>query len=180
MIGACLLAGGGITTLLIAANGKEAAHYCRSIDVIVKGGGERAYISKSDILSSLNRAAKDSIISKRIETINVALLEKALERHPWIGDAELYFDTHDVLHVVVSEREPVARVFTTGSNTFYMDSVGTRLPLLPDVNVRVPVITAFSDAKKNELERQCGCKRCNGNRNIYLASPVLECADRTN
>jgi cell division protein FtsQ len=148
VIGACLLAGGGMATLLLAANGKKAAHYCRRIDVTIQGGGEKAYISKSDILSSLNRAAKDSIISKRIETINVALLEKVLEQHPWIGDAELYFDTHDVLHVAVSEREPIARVFTTSGTTFYMDSASKHLPLLPDVNVRVPVITAFTDAKK--------------------------------
>jgi cell division protein FtsQ len=152
VIGACLLAGGSLVTLLLAANGQKAAHYCRSIDVTIQGGGEKAYISKSDILSSLNRAAKNSIISKRIETINVALLEKVLEQHPWIGDAELYFDTHDVLHVAVSEREPVARVFTTAGNTFYMDSVGKHLPLLPDVNVRVPVITAFSDTKKGNAK----------------------------
>lgn len=147
VIGACLLAGCGITTLLIAANRKEAAHYCRSIDVTIKGSGERAYISKADILASLNSAAHDSIISKRIETIPVAVLEKALEKHPWIGDAELYFDTHDVLHVAVSEREPVARVFTTAGTTFYIDSAGERLPLLPDVSVRVPVVTAFTAAK---------------------------------
>jgi cell division protein FtsQ len=152
VISACLLAGGGMASLLLAANGKEAAHYCHSIDVTIHGGGEKAYISKSDILSSLHRAAKDSILHKRIETINVARLEKALEQHPWIGDAELYFDTHDVLHVAVTEREPVARVFTSAGNTFYMDSFGQRLPLLPDVNVRVPVITAFSNAKKHNAK----------------------------
>lgn len=145
-----MLASGGIATLLLAANGKkaEATHHCQRIDVTIKGGSEKAYISKSDILTSLNRAAKDSIIGKRIEAIPVALLEKTLEKHPWIGDAELYFDTHDVLHVVVSERTPVARVFTTAGATFYMDSTGHRLPLLPHVAVRVPVVTAFTAAKK--------------------------------
>lgn len=147
VIGACVLAGGGMATLLVAANCKEKAHYCQRIDVTVNGSGEKLYISKSDILSQLQNAAKDSIINKGIETINVALLEKTLEQHPWIRDAELYFDTHDVLHVVVSEREPVARVFTTAGATFYMDSAGQRLPLLPDVVVRVPVVTAFTASK---------------------------------
>jgi cell division protein FtsQ len=148
LIGTCLLAGGSLATLLLAANRKQVAHFCRSIDVDIKGGGERAYISKSDILTCLNKAAHDSITGNRIETINVALLEKTLEHHPWIGDAELYFDTHDVMHVLVTEREPVARVFTTSGTTFYMDSARHRLPLLPHVNVRVPVVTAFTDTKK--------------------------------
>jgi cell division protein FtsQ len=146
VIGACLLAGGGITTLLVAANRKEATHYCQRIDVTIKGSGTKAYISKSDILQQLNSTAHDSIVHKRIEKINVGLLEKTLEKHPWIGDAELYFDTHDVLHVAVTEREPVARVFTTTGTTFYLDSTGKRLPLLPDVNVRVPVVTSFTSA----------------------------------
>ena len=146
MIGACLLAGGSLTTLLIAANRKEATHYCQRIDVTIKGSGDKAYISKTDILAQLNKAAHDSIIHKQIEKINVAVLEKSLEKHPWIGDAELYFDTHDMLHVAVSEREPVARVFTTAGTTFYIDSTSQRLPLLPDVNVRVPVVTSFTGA----------------------------------
>jgi len=147
VLGACLLAGGGITSLVIAANRKEAAHYCQRIDVTINGSGDKAYITKSDILTQLNAAAHDSILHKQIERINVAALEKALEKHPWIGNAELYFDTHDVMHVVVSEREPIARVFTTTGNTFYIDSGGQHLPLLPDVNMRVPVVTAFTNAR---------------------------------
>lgn len=146
VIGACLLAGGSITTLLIAANRKEATHYCQRIDVTIKGSGDKAYISKADILAQLNSVAHDSIVHKKIEKINVGLLEKTLEKHPWIGDAELYFDTHDVLHVAVSEREPVARVFTTAGATFYIDSTAKQLPLLPDVNVRVPLVTSFTNA----------------------------------
>lgn len=148
VIGACVLAGGGMATLLVAANRKEKAHYCKSIDITVRGSGEKLYIGKSDILVQLQHVANGSIINKPIETINVALLEKTLEQHQWIRDAELYFDTHDVLHVTVSEREPVARVFTTAGTTFYIDSAGQRLPLLPDVVVRVPVVTAFAAAKK--------------------------------
>jgi len=146
VIGACLLAGGSLATLLIAANRKEATHYCQRIDVSIKGSGDKAYISKTDILTQLNKAAHDSIIHRQIEKINVAVLEKSLEKHPWIGDAQLYFDTHDVLHIAVSEREPVARVFTTTGATFYIDSTGQHLPLLPDVNVRVPVVTSFTSA----------------------------------
>jgi cell division protein FtsQ len=147
IIGACVLAGGGMATLLVAANRKEKTHYCKRIDITVNGSGEKLYISKSDILSQLQHAAKGTIINKGIETIDVALLEKTLEQHAWIRDAELYFDTRDVLHVTVAEREPVARVFTTAGTTFYMDTAGQRLPLLPDVVVRVPVVTAFTASK---------------------------------
>ena len=133
--------------LLIAANRKEAAHYCQNIAVTVKGSGDAAYISKEDILAQLQAAAGGPIVQKKIETINVARLEKTLEKHLWIRDAELYFDSRDVLHVTVSERVPVARVFTTAGASFYIDSSGRRMPLLPQVTVRVPVVTSFPDGK---------------------------------
>lgn len=148
IIGACLLAGGGITTLLVAASRKEATHYCKSIDVAIKGSGEKAFISKKDILAQLQKTANGSIVDKRIETIDVAKLETALEKHQWIRDAELYFDTHDVLHVIVLEREPIARLFTTAGSSFYMDSAGQRMPLLATVSVRVPVVTGLGPSKK--------------------------------
>ena len=51
------------------------------------------------------------------------------------------------MHVIVSEREPIARVFTAAGSSFYIDSAGKRMPLLAGVSVRVPVVTNFSAAK---------------------------------
>ena len=45
----------------------------------------------------------------------ISILRKAeeqLKNNAWIKDAELFFDNHQILHVNISEREPVARVFT--------------------------------------------------------------------
>ena len=148
IIGACLLAGGGVLSLLIAAARKEATHYCKGIAVSVSGSGGKAVIAKETILKQMQTVSNGAIINRSVKAIDVAALENALEGHTWIADAELYFDTHDILHVSVTERVPVARVFTTAGNTFYLDSGGQRMPLLPHVNVRVPVVTGFSNAKK--------------------------------
>jgi len=50
--------------------------------------------------------------------------------------------------VVVREREPIARVFTTVGNSFYIDTAGVRMPLLETVTARVPVVTGFTSAKR--------------------------------
>jgi cell division protein FtsQ len=75
-------------------------------------------------------------------------LENLLEDNPWIADAELYFDSRSVLHVIVTERQPIARVFTKSGNSFYIDSSGLRMPLLKKVSARVPVVTNFTASKK--------------------------------
>jgi cell division protein FtsQ len=75
-------------------------------------------------------------------------MEQLLERSSWVRDAEIYFDSHDVLHITAIEREPIARVFSTAGTSFYMDSAAKRLPLLQKMSVRVPVVTNLPWPKK--------------------------------
>jgi cell division protein FtsQ len=134
--------------LLVAANGKEQKNVCKDLAVTIKGEGENFYVDKHDIIGSIRYEAGGSLVNRPVEEIDLAKMEKQLEKSSWIRDAELYFDSRNVLHVIVFEREPIARVFTTEGRSFYIDSSGVRLPLLDKVSVRVPVVTNFTNAKK--------------------------------
>ncbi|RYZ29399.1 MAG: FtsQ-type POTRA domain-containing protein [Chitinophagaceae bacterium] len=139
---------GGITTLVIAANGKSQAQTCKGVEVSINGDGDKIYVEKDDVLNDIKKTAKGSVVNKQFGAINLGELERSLEKNPWIRDAELYFDTKDVLHVSVFEREPIARVFNTAGNTFYIDSAGYQLPLLETYSAKLPVVTGFTAAKK--------------------------------
>jgi cell division protein FtsQ len=148
VLGAWLLVASGIATLLIAANRKDQSHNCKRVLVSIGGEGENIYIDKNDILGQIKWATKGGVVGKPITEIDLAMLEKMLEQQTWIRDAELYFDSRDVLHVLIAERDPIARVFTTAGNSFYIDSAAQRMPLLDKVSARLPVITNFTAAKK--------------------------------
>lgn len=138
----------GITTLLVAANSKQKEHVCREILIGIKGNEGKFYVEKEDVLKLMEKTMSGSLLQKSITGINLAKLENGLKTNPWIKNAESYFDSKDALHVFVEEREPVARVFTTAGNSFYMDSSGARMPLLDKMSIRVPVVTGFTSAKK--------------------------------
>ena len=139
---------GGVITLLVAANGPEQQRRCKAVHITVKGMGERYFISKEDIGKLLAPGGAASLKGRPAESMDLAYLEKNLEQNPWIEGAELYFDRDDELHVIVTERQPIARVFARNGTSFYIDSSGTRLPLLSHLSVRVPVITGYPSAKK--------------------------------
>jgi cell division protein FtsQ len=130
VMAAWLLVIAGITTLLVAANKKQTEHVCKMVNVAIKGTGEKYYIDKTDILKQLEKAYHSSLLNKPLKSISLVTLEKSLEKDQWIGDAELYFDREDVLHVIIEERTPIARVFTTGGRTFYMDSSAHQMPVI--------------------------------------------------
>ena len=138
----------GLTTLLVAASSRKVAHRCKQVNVRIKGSGEKYYIEKEAIQKQIENTAQGRLVNRTISEIDLGLLEKTLKNNAWIADAEIYFDNLDVLHVVVREREPVARVFTRAGNSFYIDTAGVRMPLLETVTARVPVVTGFTPAKR--------------------------------
>jgi cell division protein FtsQ len=70
-----------------------------------------------------------------------------LEKNSWIKNAEMYFDNNQMLQVKVLERQPIARVFVQGGNSFYVDSAALRLPLSDKLSARVPVFTNFPSSR---------------------------------
>lgn len=134
-------------TLLIAAKSKQHMRTCNQV-VISVNGGDKIYIEKNDILAILSERMHGSVIHKRLAEFNLSFLEKALQKHPWVKSAQLYFDNQDVLHVLVKEKEPIVRVFTKSGTTFYLDSAGARMPLLEKTNIRLPVVSNYPDIHK--------------------------------
>ena len=48
-----------------------------------------------------------------VHSIDLAAMETELTKNRWIKKAELFFDNNNVLQVRITEREPIARIFTT-------------------------------------------------------------------
>lgn len=135
-------------TLLLAAISKKNKGQCRDYSIIIKGVKNNFFIDQKDVEQLLMKATKGSIKGEPVSSFRLHELEQMLEDNTWIDEAELYFDNQDVLHVTVTEKEPVARVFTPAGNSFYIDSMGRKMPLSDKLSARVPVFTGFPDKKK--------------------------------
>ena len=142
-----LCIGGGMFTLLLAAISKKNKGECKDYYIIIKGAQNNFFIDKMDVEQLLMTSTKINIKGRPVSSFNLHELELMLEHNIWIDDAELYFDSRDILHVTVSEKEPVARIFTTEGNSFYIDYLGRKLPLSDKLSARVPVFTGFPDKK---------------------------------
>ncbi len=140
--------GGGMLTLLIAAMGKQKRNTCKDYIIVIKGGKEENFfLGKTDISKLLKAAAKGKIKGQPKAFFNLLQMENLLEDNEWIKDAQLYFDNKDVLHVSVVERQPVARIFTAGGRSFYIDENDQMMLLSDKVSAKVPVFTGFPDKK---------------------------------
>jgi cell division protein FtsQ len=138
---------GGMLTLLLAAISKKNKGRCSGYVITLKGDQQNLFIDKTGVEHLVMKASGGKITGAPIASINMQVLEHELENNTWIRDAELYFDNKDVLHITVNEKIPAARIFTTQGNSFYIDSLGRKMPLSDKMSARVPVFTGFPGKK---------------------------------
>lgn len=143
-----LAIGSGCVVLLAAAMHKKDAKLCKGIEIEISGVNNNFFIDQQDIKKVVQKYAGNDITGRPVEAFDLVSMEKALKNEIWISKAELYFDNNDILQAEIHEREPVARVFTSVGNSFYIDNTSMMLPLSDKLSARLPVFTNFpSDTK---------------------------------
>lgn len=81
------------------------------------------------------------------ETLDLSEVERALDAHEMIENAEVYVNIDGIFGVTITQRKPIARIM--GPESYYLDRQGKRMPLSEYYSARVPLITGISE---NELE----------------------------
>ncbi|HVZ56963.1 MAG TPA: hypothetical protein VG870_09930 [Chitinophagaceae bacterium] len=142
-----LVLGGGMLTLLVAAIGNRSREVCSDYRVTIRNGHTEPFLDAPAIVRLLVSATGGPVKGQLVSAIPLRKLEGLLKTHVYIEDAQLYIDNRNVLNVSVTEREPIARLFTTSGSSFYLDSGMHRLPLSAQVSLRLPVFTGFPDRK---------------------------------
>lgn len=137
------LLGFAIVVLLGAAISLKNNKRCKGININISGAQNNFFIDEKQVGDMLQAICGGSLPGKALGSFNLAAIENTLKKNKWIKNAELFFDNNEVLTVEVSEREPVARIFTTSASSFYLDSTLAMLPLSDKTSARVPVFSNY-------------------------------------
>lgn len=143
-----LVIGGGMIILLAAAMRKEKSDRCSNYTITIKGATENLFVSEKDVVQLISKTTGGRIKGQSMAAFDLRKLEKMLEDNVWIRDAEMYFDNKEALHVTVTEREPLARVFTTAGKSYYVDADEKMMPVSDKLTAKLPVFTGFPEKKK--------------------------------
>lgn len=114
---------------------------CAGLDITIDDDNSETFINKKEVKRILEAKFGDKIEGAEIAQLNIKSLENSLQKNAWISSAQLFVDNQQQLHVTIRERTPMARVFTQGGQSFYLDSVATILPLSANTTANVPVFT---------------------------------------
>lgn len=138
-----ILLGSGMIVLLVAAITRKNNEPVVSVKINISGVQNNYFIDKKDVLKILERVHGKKLEKAIAASLDLVAMENALQKDQWIKEAEIFLDNNNVLQVAISEREPIARIFTVSGASFYMDSALKRLPLSDKFSARLPVFTNF-------------------------------------
>lgn len=80
-------------------------------------------------------------------------IEKAIMADPWVADAQVYIDANRIMHMFVTQRVPVARLFRQNGGSYYMDSTLHTMPLSETYTYYTAVVTNVPEIANDSMRQ---------------------------
>lgn len=156
----------GLMASLAFVEKKESMVKAENIDITVNATGESDFVDENDIREFFV-TRQDPLMNEEVKNININALEKALNSHPAVENADLSVDVNGDVKINVTQRTPLVRIFTMGGESYYIDTQSKLMPLSDKYTARVLVVNgnihepysrrymySVNEISKNEIFRE--------------------------
>jgi cell division protein FtsQ len=134
-----IIALSGLMASLAFVGKKERLVKAENIDITVNATGENQFIDEDGVKEFFNER-HDLILDEEVKNIDIHSLEKALNSHPAIENADLSMDVNGDIKINVTQRTPLVRIFTMGGESYYIDTQSKLMPLSDKYTARVLIV----------------------------------------
>lgn len=137
-----IIAIAGLTSSWAFVSKSERNIVAKTLNISIHNNDENLFLSEKDITKFFSER-KDSILLNQYKNINIPELEKSLNSHPAIENAEVAADINGEVKIDITQRTPVLRIINRDGESFYIDSQTKLMPLNDNYSARVIVASGF-------------------------------------
>lgn len=113
--------------------------------------GENTPFVTDEMVNNLLIQNFSGVTSIRKDKLDLNRLERELDNHEMIADAQVYATVDGTLKALVTQKTPIARVSNERSS-YYIDYEGNKMPLSDNFSARVPLVVGeINDENRKEL-----------------------------
>lgn len=151
-----LVTGACIAAMTSAARKQDAKHI-KDFRINIKNE-QFGFVDKADVKIKLLNDKDIDVKKISLGRLDIGKMEKIVATNPWVADAQVFVDNDKVVHVNLTQRVPVARIFDQAGNSYYLDNAHKAMPLseryihYTTVVTNVPVLK--DDSLGNSLKAQ--------------------------
>lgn len=102
--------------------------------------GQNLFITKKTV-NNLLITKRTHLEKQSKDSLNLNVIEKKLNHHPMIANAEVFETITGELGVIITQRKPLARVI--GKTSFYIDNEGVKMPLSKNYSARKLLVSGI-------------------------------------
>lgn len=113
---------------------------CKSVNIDIDETEGNFFVEQNDIMN-LIQDKWGVLVGKRVDAINMNLLETMIQNNPFILRAEVFSTIDGEINIDVKQREPVLRIINSENQSFYIDKKGMYMPVSDKFASYVPVAT---------------------------------------
>ncbi len=126
----------GLTVSLAFVSKEQKASKATRLSISVTNTDENQFIDESGVKDYFSER-EDKIVNQKLANIDLHKLEKALNSHPAIENAEVNYNMNGEVSVKVTQRVPVLRIITSKGEGYYIDRQSKLMPLSDNYTARV-------------------------------------------
>lgn len=153
-----ILVTGACVTAMLSAARKQDAQHIKDFSINIKNE-QFGFIDKAEVKERLLNDKDIDVKKISLGRLNIGKMEEIVATNPWVASAQVYIDNRKVVHVNLTQRVPVARLFDQAGNSYYLDNTLAAMPLsdryihYTTVVTNVPVLKndSIGDALKAQI-----------------------------
>lgn len=111
---------------------------CKSVNISIDESEGNFFVEQNDIMNVIHDKW-GALIGKRLDAINMNVLETMIQNNPFILRAEVFSTIDGEINIDIKQREPVLRIINSENQSFYIDKKGMFMPLSDKFASYVPV-----------------------------------------
>lgn len=111
---------------------------CNNIEIIFDS--KISFVDKNYILNYLKENNFKIDSTTKISEIDFDKIEKQIKTIPYIKDVDIYNNFSGTVFFKITQRNPIARIFTAENQQFYIDDENQIIPTSPNYSALVPVV----------------------------------------
>lgn len=132
-----LTAVGLITSLAFVAK-SEKNIVAENLNIILHNVDENQFLSEAEVRKYLNDR-NENVLNQRYRNLKTDELEKALNAHSAIENAEVSEDLNGEIKLEITQRTPMLRVINKSGESYYIDTQNKLMPLNENFSAHVLV-----------------------------------------
>ncbi|SFU53072.1 cell division protein FtsQ/DivIB [Pontibacter akesuensis] len=131
------------------ASSRQNVKTCEKVSINIDNEYNNYFIGDKEVRDLLTREGERKIEGLSNQFINLKNLEKRIEAHKFVKDAEVYRGLDGNIQVSVKQNRPIARIIRSDQDV-YIDAEGNLLPLSDRYTARVIPITKSALIKPSD------------------------------